>query len=84
MLMMPSEPKPDEALVLLWHWTQTSSPDVPSWALAHPAWPERRRDEQGQAKCGHLRRAALPLIREIEATLSTRPLQITNGDEVAE
>ena len=58
---------PEVALVLLWHWTQTPSPEVPTWCREHPAWP--RNFNPADLRLGHLIRAAKPLVETIEAAL---------------
>lgn len=57
---------PETALVLLWHYTQTSQAVVPDWVYLHPAWPKPGNFGEAMASAGKLRRAARPLIDQIE------------------
>jgi hypothetical protein len=55
---------PKTALVLWWHWSRTPSPDVPTWARAHPLWP--RNYDPAEFTIGHLTRPARTLIEQFE------------------
>jgi hypothetical protein len=57
---------PQLALVLLWHYSETSSPAVPKWASQHPLWPDPGDFNRAMMARGVLQRAALPLIEELE------------------
>ena len=56
---------PKLALVLLWHWSETSSPSVPEWVRRNPHWPNEDRESWRKARA-RLHAAALPLISQME------------------